>query len=192
MKLYTKIINDKLVKKPQNEIVINKVDYVQLVEDSEPVKMYSTICNPTHEMILADGWAEFVNPVQTPEESIETIKESKKNEIINYDSSDEVNIFYINDIPMWLDKNTRAGLKLRFEAEIAMGDTETTLWYNNTEFKLPVTTAMQLLYALEKYASKCYDNTNKNLAEVNKMTSIVDIISYDITIGYPEKLTFTL
>ena len=194
MKLYTKTINDKIVTKLQTEIVINKVDYVQLVEDGEPVKMYSTVCNPTHEMLIEDGWEEYIEPTHeiTPEELFIQAKNQKLDEIINYDSSTEVNEFYIGDMSVWLDKNTRAGLKLRFEAEKAMGVIETTLWYNDIEFILPVDIAVQMLYSIEIYASKCYDNTNKNLAEVNKMTSIVDIINYDITKGYPEKLTFTI
>lgn len=50
-----------------------------------------------------------------------------RNNIQNYDSSSEVNCFYIGDTPIWLDKNTRAGLKLRFDAEMAVGQETTSL-----------------------------------------------------------------
>lgn len=144
------------------------------------------IYNPTEEMILNDGWIEYIEPEQT----IEHYRYNKIIEIINYDSSSSVNEFYIQDKPIWLDKNTRVGLKLRFESELAMGKTETTLWYNNTQFSLTLENAMQILYTLECYASACYDNTQKHLTEVKKLTNIEDIKNYNHTIDYPEKLKF--
>jgi hypothetical protein len=58
------------------------------------------------------------------------------------------------------------------------------------EFILPLNAAMQMLYALEKYASQCYDNTNRHLAEIKKLTSVEEIDNYDYSTGYPEKLKF--
>ena len=113
-----------------------------------------------------------------------------RNNIQNYDSSKEVNCFYIGDAEIWLDKATRAGLKLRFEAEVAMGAEETTLWYNNIQFPLKLEIAVQMLYAIEVYASACYDNTQRHLANLAKLTTIEDIESYDYKSGYPEKLRF--
>ena len=113
-----------------------------------------------------------------------------RNNIQNYDSSKEVNCFYIGDAEIWLDKATRAGLKLRFEAEVAMGAEETTLWYNNIQFPLKLEIAVQMLYAIEVYASACYDNTQKHLAELSKLTTLEEVESYDYKTGYPEKLRF--
>jgi hypothetical protein len=45
-------------------------------------------------------------------------------------------------MPMWLDKETRVGLKLRFEAELASGKTETTLWYDGLSFNLSLEQAV--------------------------------------------------
>lgn len=109
---------------------------------------------------------------------------------MDYDSSKEVNQFYINDIPMWLDKVTRAGLMLRFQAEQASGKTETILWHNGMQFPLTLDTAFQMLYALEIYASECYDNTQKHLGIVSNLSTIEEVESYDYTTGYPDKLRF--
>lgn len=110
-------------------------------------------------------------------------------EIINlYDVSPAVNEFTIGGISVWLDKNTRAGLKLRFEAEIASGETETTLWYNGMSFNLQLEQAVQMLYAIELYASKCYDVTQQHLANIQNLT--VELENYDYQSGYPEKLAF--
>ena len=126
--------------------------------------------NPTEPMILADGWL------------IENI--------LSYDSSNAVNEFRIGGMLVWLDKATRAGLMLRFQAEQAAGMTTTSLWYEGAQFSLPLVDAIQMLYALELYASECYDRTQAHIAEVEKLDSIEAVEAYDFTIGYPAKLEF--
>lgn len=126
----------------------------------------------------------------TPEITLDEIKDSKRREVLRYDSSNNVNIFYINDIPVWLDKATRAGLKLRFEAEIATDKTETTLWYNNMQFPLSLESAIKMLYTIELYASECYDNTQRHIANIEALEKIEDVEKYDYTTGYPDKLSF--
>jgi hypothetical protein len=89
-----------------------------------------------------------------------------------------------------LDKNTRAGLKLRFETELAMKYENTTLWYGNVNFTLPLNSAMSMLYALEVYASKCYDNTQLHLANLDALDSLEAVLEYNYQVGYPDKLRF--
>ena len=91
---------------------------------------------------------------------------------------------------MWLDKATRVGLKLRFEAEIANGQTNTTIWYEGTPYNLELVNALQMLNAIELYASACYDNTQKHINAIKSMTTCDEIKSYDYRTGYPEKLRF--
>jgi hypothetical protein len=91
---------------------------------------------------------------------------------------------------MWLDKATRVGLKLRFETEIEDGETETTLWYNGVAFPLEINMAVKMLHAIEKYASRCYDNTQRHIGCVKQLENIEDIQNYDYRSGYPDKLHF--
>ena len=79
---------------------------------------------------------------------------------------------------------------LRFQSEMAMGETETTLWYNGQQFPLSLENAMQILYALEVYASKCYDNTEKHISEVKNLENIEEVKAFNIKEGYPSKLIF--
>ena len=178
MKLYTKIIDGSSYIMPANRIVVIK-DGMQ-------------IFNPTEEILLSDGWKEYIAPENelTDEQILTQEKESKTSDVIEYDSSEEVNLFYVNNIPIWLDKATRSGLMLRLQAESAMGITETSLWYNSIEFKLSVSAAMQILYELELYASKCYDNTQYHIANIAKIETLEDLKSYDYKEGYPDKLSF--
>ena len=178
MKLYTKTIDGITCTLPIHKIVLDR-DGMQ-------------IFNPTEEMLNDDGWEKYIAPSNelTEEQLIAQDKLRVIDDIGIYDSSDNVNIFYVNDIPMWLDKATRAGLMLRLQAESAMNIQETTLWYNTFEFKLPTNMALQMLYALEIYASKCYDNTQLHIANVEHIESLNELKSYDYTIGYPEVLRF--
>ena len=178
MKLYEKIIDGKQHCKPANKIVIVK-DGMQTF-------------NPTEEMLLEDGWVVHI-PIQyepTSEEIINREKEYKIEDIIRHDLSIEVNEFFIGDTSIWLDKSTRAGLKLRFEAEIAIGKTDTTLWADGVQYELQLNSAIQMLYALEVYASACYDNTQFHISQVKNLDNIEDIKEYDYRTGYPEKLRF--
>lgn len=149
-----------------------------------------TTFNPTEEMLLEDGWEVYVAPEPTEEELLARAKRDKKREIEHYDSSSEVNEFYVNDVPMWLDKSTRTGLMLRFNAEIAVKKQDTVLWYGEVSIPLQLNTAVQMLYALEVYASACYDNTQAHYAAVDALETIDEVENYDFRNGYPEKLRF--
>jgi len=105
-----------------------------------------------------------------------------------YDQSEAVNSFRIGNMTYWLDKATRTGLLLRLQAEQAVGRTTTTLWAGTVPVTLPLDEAVRFLYALEVYASECYDRTAQHLATVEGMQSVEDILSYDYTSGYPERL----
>ena len=144
--------------------------------------------NPSEEMILANGWVEYVPTLYEP--TVEDVRANKIKEILDFDSSEEVNSFYIGDFEVWLDKATRVGLKLRFDAEIASGKTETILWYEGMQFPLELANAVQMLNAIELYASACYDNTQAHIANVKAFEFIEEIEDYDYSTGYPEKLRF--
>lgn len=146
--------------------------------------------NPSHDMLIAAGWEPYEAPELTADELLETAKENKAEEIKAYDASEEVNAFYIGEERIWLDKATRAGLMLRFEAERAMGKNSTSLWNHGAMYTLPLESAFNMLYALEIYASACYDNTQRHLANVEKMATIEEVEQYDYTQAYPDMLEF--
>ena len=125
--------------------------------------------------------------------SLEFHKWMLKTKIEMYDSSKHVNSFSIGGMPTWLDKATRVGLKLRFDAEVRMGKQQTTLWQDGMSFPLPLvgeTTAIDMLDGIELYASACYDVTQMHLANVSKLESVEELKKYDYTVGYPQKLAF--
>ena len=115
------------------------------------------VFNPSEEELLENGWEKYETPQPTEEEIFQREKQHKMNEIQHYDTSSEVNNFYIGEYSVWLDKETRTGLTLRFNSELAAKHETTTLWYNNMKFTLPINDAIAMLYAIELYASACYE-----------------------------------
>ena len=168
--------------------IINGVTEKRSAESIIAIVNGAQIINPTEAQILAAGWQPYERSVV--EKTLEDVRNEKIAEIGFYDNSSAVNEFSMGGLPIWLDKATRAGLLLRFEAEAKAGRTSTTLWYNGLPFTLPLTYAQEILIALELYASACYDNTQSHIAEVQKMESKEAVEAYDYTTGYPAKLNF--
>lgn len=117
-------------------------------------------------------------------------KTAKLREIDNYDLSPNVNGFFYNGVFMWLDRETRASLKNTIESLVLLGRNTLNIWYGDVHVEVDVESARMLLAALEVYATDCYNVTATHKAEVSAMTEYGDIISYNVTIGYPERLSF--
>ena len=98
-----------------------------------------------------------------------------------YDSSTEVKSFILNSERVWLDKSTRVGLFNILNLEKANRIETTTLWFNTISVEVDVDKALTLLTAVEIYAKKCYDNTQKHYVEINQLETIEDCLAYDIT-----------
>jgi hypothetical protein len=121
------------------------------------------------------------------------MKEQLKRAINKHDKSrgaDGVENFTIGGVNLWLDKETRTGLLLRFQAEKASGKTDTILWHEGMQFPLVIEQGIQMLYAIEVYASATYDKKEYLLSEVDKLASVDALIAYDYKSGYPAQLAF--
>ena len=115
-------------------------------------------------------------------------KEDALMRIGDHDQSEAVNQFYLGGVPMWLDAPTRQQLRLSIEAYQATGAEDVTKWFNGEEFTFPVALWLQMLSALEVYASEALNVTEAHKAQVNAMTTIEDVEDFDVTAGYPPKL----
>lgn len=101
-----------------------------------------------------------------------------------YDSSEKVNSFLIDGTPFWLDKATRVGLMhlancSSDNVQLVLGDKIVTF---------PVELAKNFLARLEVYAGQCYLQTQKHLLAVKELNTLEDVINYDYTTGYPDKI----
>ena len=149
-----------------------------------------TIFNPTEEQMLDAGWLVYVEPEPTNAQKLAAAKAEKIAQIETYDSSDAVEQFTINDVPMWLNHELRQQIRTSAEAYSAMGAETMTKVFNGAEFTFPIATWIQMLNALEVYAAEALNTTERHKNAVQAMTRRKDVEDYDYTTGYPEKLTF--
>ena len=124
------------------------------------------------------------------EEPLEMIRKALLHNIETYDTSSAVNSFTLGGKEMWLPKETRVGLVNSITIEKNAGKETTVLWFGGEKYELPVDTALQMLAALELYALECYNVTEAHKAAVSVLESVEDVVAYDYTQNYPEKLNF--
>ena len=134
--------------------------------------------------------ADFIERVSEKTTALDVAKEEAIEQIEAYDTSAAVNSFTLQGKTMWLPKEMRVGLVNSVTIEKNAGKESTTLWFDGAKYELPVDTALQMLSALELYALECYNITAAHKAAVNALESVEDIVAYDYTQNYPEKLNF--
>lgn len=123
---------------------------------------------------------------------IETLKEVKLKELVDYDKSDNVNGFNMNGVSAWFNKENRAALSTSIESASLLGESEITFVVNDKEFSIDIPTAKQMLAAVQRYADKCYLVTEAHKRAIKGLSESEDVVNYDVTTGYPTKVTFTL
>lgn len=160
--------------------------WVRLTEEHIAFRAEHPGCSPKEMFNLE------MNPVYEPteEELTNRARSNKINQINQYDTSTNVNSFYLNEVQLWLDKSMRVGLMNSMEIERAAGRETSTLWFGNVCYTLPIELAIQMLQALELYALACYNKTAEHKVAVQALETRQEIENYDYTVGYPEKLRF--
>jgi hypothetical protein len=143
---------------------------------------------PTEELLTEWGFEPYVPPV--PERTLEIAKSEKTAEITAYDTSDAVNSFTLDGDTMWINRDDRISLMNSTTILKNAGQETTTLWYEGISYTLPCDTLIQMLSALEVYALQCYDVTEEHKAEVEALTTIEEVDTYEYKTDYPEKLSF--
>lgn len=157
------------------------------------------IINPTDEQLIQAGWMEWI-PEEHPEpqKTLEQVKEEKIAEIMEYDSSSNVNEFFIHYgnsyIPYWGSKADRVSLRRAVEDYIEQGIENYRL--DIREMGIYITLScdwlLDVLRQLEVYATQCYNTTTDHIYAVNALTTIQEVEDYDYTLNYPDKLTFEI
>lgn len=172
---------------------VNK-DLVSFVESEYTRK-------PTFDMILKDVISSGIHMSLEEarkvaellgEDGTEFVRNLLLEYITEYDKSPNVNSFYLNGVESWLDRDTRVSLMNSTNIQKSMSLDTVTLWLNTISLEINCDLAIQILSQLEVYALKCYNRTAEHKVNVMSLKGIDEIISYDYTIGYPDKLTFTI
>lgn len=129
-------------------------------------------------------------PVLSVDAALAAVKALKIADIESYDKSDSVNTFTLEGEKAWYSKADRLGLINGITQQKNSGEKQTTLWNGTSGHVMDVDDALDLLSKLELYAIGCNDTTRSHLAEVAALGDIESVFNYDITEGYPDKLTF--
>ena len=118
------------------------------------------------------------------------IKDYRIKQIADYDASSNVNCFYLNGNPMWLTVEEREQLATQVNANEDAGRTEMTKWFGGRQYTFTIAQWRQMLTVLEVYAGDALNVTESHKATVSAMKKADRVIAFDITAGYPEKLSF--
>ena len=181
MKRYKKEIDGQNVIKFGKDIVVKKNGMMTI--------------NPSEEMILADGWVEYIIPVYEPteEELLERAKKEKIRELYEYDESKEVNnciiVYQGQEIDYWADKHERDALKSALHDCMTLGRTTYRLDIRDKGVSITITceTLLQLLAVLEVYAIDCFNRTTDHEFFIKSLSTIDEIEAYEFRgNGYPE------
>lgn len=177
----------KYYKTIDEETIYSDGRYLSTEIEEDGVTRNVNIINPSQQQMLDAGWLVYES---TAEELLVTAKAEKIDQIENYDNSDAVNQFTINDTDMWLDHELRQQIRTSAEAYEALGYENMTKVFNGTEFTFSITLWKQMLNALEVYAAEALNTTERHKNAVNALATVEAVTDYDYTTGYPQKLVF--
>lgn len=144
----------------------------------------TTILNPTHEILIANGYVKEIIEENTLERAIAL----KVEEIKAYDNSDKVNSFLLNGVPVWINREDRVGTRRAIELDIEAGNIESEIWLQGMRLQVNSQLALKLLDKVEHYAYQAYNVTQRHIHNIKQKTSIEEVNKYDYTQGYPQQL----
>lgn len=128
-----------------------------------------------------------------PEITIDSIKQSKIDEISIYDESENVNSFIVNDtITAWFTVEERLNYKQSIEAAKLMNVDKLSFFIGDIKLDITPELGEQMLAMIQLYADQCFIVTKQHKLNVQALETIEEVSNYDYRSGYPEKLKFEL
>lgn len=125
--------------------------------------------------------------------TVDFVKELKIKGLDDYDNSDAVNDFIINNtIHAWFTPEERSNYKSSVESAKLLGVSELSLYIGENLFTIPTQQAEIMLAQIQLYADSCFMVTKTHKINIENLDTVEAVQSYDITQGYPEKINFTL
>lgn len=193
-----RFINEQI--KPENYSHIQTLSggiYRVMIKTSEEVDENGMIqvatAKYTHKPTEEEVTLDYQWHVETLDKMIlEQAKLRKKKEINNYNTSENVDSFYLNGEKHWLTLDERKAAELSTKAHITLGHETTEQCLGGVFYTIPCESLIYMLAELEIYALECLNHAKRQIAEVSEMTDIEAVEKYDVTKGYPEMLRFEL
>ena len=175
-------------------ILINEtpviIEYDDVADDGSPVKVKRQMYRyDSYRFDFGIGTL-LPSKIKNLEEYVlRRIKDIIIDKISKYDVSENVNLFYLQGNPMWLNDIKRTSLIKSTNIRKSQGAITTVLWDDdNNKYDIPVDMALNMLNTLEMYALDCYNMTAQHKKNISEMDSIEDVLNYDYMAGYPKIL----
>ena len=175
--------------------------YIKSLKEIVIYKDGKQIINPREEMVLADGWVEYVPPVPPEpraEELLERAKRRKLDELYAYDESSEVNdciiVYQGEEIHYWANKTERNDLKNAVRDCIAMGREYYRLDLRDKGISLTIQCELLLgmMATLEVYAIDSFNKTTDHEFAIKALATRDEIEVYNFRVDYPDIPRFEL
>ena len=175
-------------------ILINEtpviIEYDDVADDGSPVKVKRQMYRYDSYRFDFGFGTLLPSKIKNLEEYVlRRIKDIIIDKITKYDVSENVNLFYLQGNPMWLNDIKRTSLIKSTNIRKSQGAITTVLWDDdNNKYDIPVDMALNMLNTLEMYALDCYNMTAQHKKNISEMDSIEDVLNYDYMAGYPKIL----
>ena len=175
-------------------ILINEtpviIEYDDVADDGSPVKVKRQMYRYDSYRFDFGLGTLLPSKIKNLEEYVlRRIKDIIIDKITKYDVSENVNLFYLQGNPMWLNDIKRTSLIKSTNNRKSQGAITTVLWDDdNNKYDIPVDMALNMLNTLEMYALDCYNMTAQHKKNISEMDSIEDVLNYDYMAGYPKIL----
>ena len=175
-------------------ILINEtpviIEYDDVADDGSPVKVKRQMYRYDSYRFDFGLGTMLPSKIKNLEEYVlRRIKDIIIDKITKYDVSENVNLFYLQGNPMWLNDIKRTSLIKSTNIRKSQGAITTVLWDDdNNKYDIPVDMALNMLNTLEMYALDCYNMTAQHKKNISEMDSIEDVLNYDYMAGYPKIL----
>lgn len=130
---------------------------------------------------------EDVEPVIDP---IEQARANKIKALEAYDNSIKVNGFFVGEQLTWIDRDTRNTYKASIEAAELLGESSIVVPILGMILNIPIEKGKIALAKIQRYADACAIVTATHKMAISGLDSEEEIMGYDFTLGYPEKLVF--
>jgi hypothetical protein len=126
-----------------------------------------------------------------PQRTLDDAKAEMIQKIDDYDSSDNVNGFTVNDsIEGWFTPEERSNYKSSIDAAKLIGVSALTFFIGDLQLEVTPTQAEYMLAQIQLYADHCFIVTKQHKISVGELETIEDVDSYPYQQGYPSKITF--
>lgn len=179
--------DDKILKTSTDFLIVGKMCRDLFYEMRDRVNAATT--GSEIEQLVTEARTRY-DAIEHSEDSLEKHIIAKLQEIELYDTSSNVNCFYLQGNPMWLDKETRISLMNSLQLSEAAGKTHMEVWFGDAAYDLEINVAKAILTTIEMYAMECYNVTAQHRVSIKALTTIEEVDAFDVTTGYPEKPHF--